>query len=72
MGLEAPGNDLDQFCTNKISVLLCEGAKPNISMISGFLTPGTPFMDFTTPKYFKTYKKALKHFGKSDSGKRRF
>ena len=25
-----------------MSVLLCEGPKPNISMISGFFTPGGP------------------------------
>ena len=63
--LKAPGNDSDQFCCDQILVLLCEGPKPNISMISGFLSPGEPlFMDLNTPEYFKTYKKIWKHFGK--------
>ena len=46
MGLKAPGNYLDQFWSNKISVLLLERLKPPHSMISGFLNPGEPvFMD---------------------------
>ena len=39
IGLKAPGIYLDQFWSNKISVLLCEGAKPQNSMISGFVDP---------------------------------
>ena len=52
------GNYLDQFGSNKISVLLCEGTKPNISMISGFVDLWDPlFMDFDIPNDFKQYKK---------------
>ena len=58
IGLKAPGNYSDQFWSNTILVLLCEGPKPNISMIDGLLTPGEPvFMDINIPKYFKRYKK---------------
>ena len=39
-----PGNDSDQFCSNEISVLLCEGPKHHKSMMSGFLTPGNPYL----------------------------
>ena len=39
IGLKAAGNDSDQFGSNKISVLLCEGPKPPNSMISGFVNP---------------------------------
>ena len=42
IGLKAPGNYLDQFWPNKVLALLCEETKPNISMISGFLSPGEP------------------------------
>ena len=42
ISLKAPGNYLDHFWSNKILVLLCEGRKPNIFMISEFLTPGDP------------------------------
>ena len=42
---------------DKISILLCEGPKLNISMIFGFLSPGEPlFIDLNIPKYWK-YKK---------------
>ena len=58
-----PGNSSDQFCSNKISVLLCEGPTPRNSMISGFLSPGKLlFMDFIIPNYFKQYKKIWTHF----------
>ena len=41
-------------------VLLCEGPKPNISMISVFLTPGEPvFMDFNILNSFKKYQKLM-------------
>ena len=60
IGLKAPGNYSDQFCFHKILILLCEGPKPNISMISGFLTFGkTVFMDLDIPKYFKLYNKMM-------------
>ena len=37
---------------NKILVFLCEGPKPNSSMISGLLTPGEPlFMHLNIPHY---------------------
>ncbi len=39
MGLKAPGNYSDQFWFNKMSVSLCEGPRPQNSMISGFLRP---------------------------------
>ena len=46
IGLKAPDNYSDQFGSNKISVLFCEGPKPNMSILSGFLNPGGPlFMD---------------------------
>ena len=36
------------------------GAKLNISMITGFLTPGGPVLvEFITPKYFNKYKKNM-------------
>ena len=34
--LKAPGNYSDQFWSNKVSVLLCEGPELDISMIYGF------------------------------------
>ena len=44
--------------SNKILVLLCEGPKLNIFMISGFWSPGEPlFMDFNTPEIRKKYKR---------------
>ena len=42
--LKAPGNYSDHYWSNKSSVLLCEGAQHNISMISGFLSPGNPYL----------------------------
>ena len=39
ISLKAPGNYSASFRSNKTLVLLCEGPKPNISMISGFLDP---------------------------------
>ena len=42
ISLKAPGNYLDQFGSNKMSVSLWEGPKPDTSMISGFLTPESP------------------------------
>ena len=64
--LKAPGNYSDQFWCNKISILLHEGPKPNISMISGCLSPGEPlFMDLNILKYFTNCKNKLKTvFGK--------
>ena len=54
IGLKALGDYLDQFWSNKISALLCEGQKPQNSMISGLLSPGEPlFMDSNIPKYLK-------------------
>ena len=48
IGLKAPGDNSDQFWFNKTSVLFCEGPKPNIFMISGFVRPGGPvFMDLS-------------------------
>ena len=58
IGLKAPGNYSASSWLNKILVLLSEGPKPNISMISGFLTPREPlFIDLKIPKDFKKYKK---------------
>ena len=65
--MKAPGNYFDQFRSNKISALLCEGPKPNISMISEFSGPVGPltvFIDLNVPNYFKTYEKIWKHFRK--------
>ena len=60
IGLEAPGNYLDQRWSNKI---LVRDQNLNISMISGFVSPGEPlFMDLNIPKYFKIYKKLWTHF----------
>ena len=51
MGLKAPGNYLDQFWSDKILVLLCEGPKPQKSMISGFVEPlGTLIYGFRYTK----------------------
>ena len=51
IGLKAPGNYSDQFWSNKILVLLCEGLKPNISTIPGFLSPWELlFMHFNPKK----------------------
>ena len=51
--LKAPGNYLDRFWSYKISVLLLQRTKPNISMISGFVNPWSPiFIHFIIPKYF--------------------
>ena len=51
MGLKAPGNYSDQFWSNNILALLREGPKPNIFMISGFMSPGEPlFMDLDLQK----------------------
>ena len=48
------------FWFNTISILLCEGPKPNISMISGFLRPGEPlFMDLNILKYFRNIRTIL-------------
>ena len=58
IGLQAPGNYSASFRSNKISVLLCEGPKPNLFMISGFLSPREPlFMDLLIPNYCKNSKK---------------
>ena len=62
IGLKAPGDYSDQFWSNKISVLLCEGAKPNISMFSGFLTPGGPIFIDLKIKQSKTYKGYMEIF----------
>ena len=39
IGLKAPGNYSASFWSNEILVLLCEGQKPNISMISESVNP---------------------------------
>ena len=44
IGLKAPGNYSDQLWFNEILVLLCEGPKRNISMISGFGIPGAAYL----------------------------
>ena len=45
------GNYSEQFRSDEISVLLCEGPKPNICMNSGFLSPREPlFMDLNIPE----------------------
>ena len=63
IGLKAPGNYLDQFWFNIIPMLLCEGPKPNMFMISGLLNPREPlFMLFNMPNYFKNLRKVWKHF----------
>ena len=60
IGLKVPGNYCDQFWFNKILVLLCEGPKPLISVISVFLTPGGPlFMELNILKYFHKYEKHM-------------
>ena len=64
-GFKAHGNYSDQFWSNQILALLCDGQKPNMSMISGCLTPRkSVFMDLIIPSYFKQYKKILTHFRK--------
>ena len=65
--MKAPGNYSDQFWSNKISVLLWEGPKPNMSMIYGFVSPGeTLFMDLDIPKYLKNIRKCGNLFGSYD------
>ena len=65
MGLKAPGNYLDQFWSNKMSALLCEGPKPPNAMISGLLSPWEPlFQDLNIHNYFKKYKKVMETFWK--------
>ena len=56
IGLKAPGNYSDQFRFNKISVLLCEGPKPNISKMFGFLTLGPLIYGFKYTKILKYFK----------------
>ena len=54
---------MDQFWSNKILVLLCEGPKPHNSMISEFVTPWGPlFIDFNIPKCFNEYKTIMETF----------
>ena len=49
--------DSDQFRFNKIPILLCDGPKHNISIISGFVNPWSPvFMDLSIPKILRKYK----------------
>ena len=62
IGLQALGIYSASFWSNKISALLCAGPKPNISIISGFLTPRGPlFMDFNIPKYYVCKSGNQKH-----------
>ena len=64
-GLKAPGDYSNQFWSDKILVLLCEGPKPPNSMVSGFLDPSDPlFLDLNRPEYFKHIRKVWKHFRK--------
>ena len=44
IGLKALENYSDQFWSHKISVLLCEGPKPQNSVISGISAPGNPYL----------------------------
>ena len=65
IGLKYLGNSLNQCGSNKMSVLLCEGPKPNISMISGFVSPGEPlFMSYGLKytKILQKYKESLEKF----------
>ena len=63
IGVKAPGNYLDQFGSNRISVLLCERPKPPNFMIPGFLDPGEPLsMDLNIPNYFNKSKKNMETF----------
>ena len=63
IGLKAPGNCMDQFWSNKISVLLCEEPKPQVSMISGLLSPRESlFIDLNIPNYFRKYEKIMRTF----------
>ena len=59
---------MDQFWFNKISILLCEGPKPNISMISGFCEPLEPriygfyhakILQNISAKYMEPFQKIL-------------
>ena len=61
IGLQAPGNDSDQFWSNKISMLLCERPKLTISMFSGVLSPWEPvFVDLDIPNNTcKTIRKSV-------------
>ena len=54
------GNYLDQCWSNKILVWLCEGPKPQNSMISGFPDPWNPvFIDLNIPNYFNEHEKYM-------------
>ena len=66
IGSKAPGNYLDQFWSNKVLVLLCEGPESPNSMISGFLNPGEPlFMDLHRENTSKIYKLIMETFKKT-------
>ena len=43
IGSKAPGNYLDHFWSNRISVVLWEGPKSQNAMIPGFVSPGNPY-----------------------------
>ena len=58
MDLEAPGNYSDLFWSNKISVLSCEGPKPQNAVLSGLLDPVGPLIiGFEYAKLLRTYTK---------------
>ena len=44
IGLKAPGNYSASSWSYNLSILFCEGPKPNISMNFGFLDPGNPYL----------------------------
>ena len=51
MRMSNTNNISGQFGCNKMSALLCEGPKPNMSMISGILSPrGTLMYGFEDAK----------------------
>ena len=64
MGLKAPGNYLDQCWSNKILLVLCGRPKHNISMMSGFVSPGgCIFIDSIIPKTLQgTTRKIMGYF----------
>ena len=54
------GNYSASFWSTRISVLSCEGPKPNISMISGFLNPWSPvFMVYYSKNTSKNIRKYM-------------
>ena len=69
--MRAPGNYSDQFWSNKRSISLCEGPKPQNSMISGYFgmikTPIKTQIALKNQEKTKTHRIALRILGATKS-----